>query len=192
MNFSGLLVVPTQGRGELSGGFQIGAGFGWGKIPLQLGVDFGFSAAGKQSFTYPLADMRDLLVEETRQDKFYFINVWLRLQPIFLPIVQPYVEGFAGGKALQTEYTLGFVGGDGASVQTGNGDWTRSLGWGLGIDFALSRDRPRMFIALGLRRLYSDDASFTQNARTATGDVRATVYVPMDSWLVNLGLAGSF
>jgi hypothetical protein len=190
-SFAGLLGIPTHERGELSWGFQLGVGLGWGKIPLLLGCDLGFSASGKERYRTGLEAFPELRVEVTRQDKIYFISAWLRLQPLRWPYVQPYLEGFAGTKLLQTEYSAAFVSGEGVTVQTEERDWTRSLGWGAGLDIPLSK-AATMFVTLGLRRLYSHDAVFTETVRSAAGDTRATVRVPMDSWLVSLGLAGSF
>jgi opacity protein-like surface antigen len=191
-SFTGVLVVPTDERGDLSGGFQIGAGLGWGKIPLLLGVDFGFSAGGQERYLSRVEDFPDLRVEVTRQDKFYFITGWLRLQPLQWPYVQPYVESFAGTKLLQTEYGVALVEGEGATLQTEERDWTRSLGWGAGLDLPVSK-AATVFVTLGLRRLYSPDAVFTDTVRSGAGETtRATVRVPMDSWLVSVGFAGSF
>jgi hypothetical protein len=192
VSFSGLLVVPAQSLGAASAGFQIGAGLGWGWIPLQLGVDFGFSAAWPERFHSSLVDLPDIRVEVERQDKLYFINAWLRLQPSSLPFVLPYFEGFAGTKLLQTEYTLSFSGGEGATSQTFDRDWTRSLGWGAGAEITFTRDSPRIFLTLGVRRLYSDAASFTQTTRSPLGESRTRVEVPLDSWLVSLGFSGRF
>ncbi|HKO93019.1 MAG TPA: hypothetical protein VJU61_17810, partial [Polyangiaceae bacterium] len=187
VSFTGLLVVPTQSLGATSGGFQVGAGLGWGWIPLQLGVDFGFSAAWPETFRSSLVDLPELSVDVERQDKLYFINAWLRLQPSSWPFVLPYVEGFAGTKLLQTEYTLSFSGGEGAISQTFDRDWTRSLGWGAGAEITFTRDSPHIFLNLGLRRLYSHAASFTQTTRSPAGESRTRVEVPLDSWLLSLG-----
>lgn len=167
-------------------------GGGWGKLPFTAGVDFMVAYWHTQSTTVALqAGNRQLLADLTREDVTFFLDLWLRIQPIDWP-VRPYIEGFVGTKLLRSNYSLRLVGSATSTEMTTDHDWSNSVGWGAGIDF-LGLQPSRTSVTLGIRRLNGGTASFGRSAITASRESTAVEYDSATSAMFYMiGFIGQF
>lgn len=160
---AGLVSVPYGDGGGTALGFAISFAAGWGPIPLLIGVDFtsGWGASARSNITVSGAGQQ-FVVDRVRQDNTMSFDAWARLQPAYFP-VRPYIEGIIGTKHVRTEDSLLFAGSRTRTSLTTEGDWTSSLGWGAGLDFAgLLRIGPGVSFGFGFRHLSGGMASFTR------------------------------
>jgi hypothetical protein len=192
-SLQGMLAVPFAGdRGSSAFGFAITYGVGYGEIPLLLGLDFmsaSSSAAG--SFQMPAAEGDALPMRKHAQSKTLYFDLWLRVQPPRWAL-RPYLEGFIGAKLVEVRYSLNRA--DAASDDAVSGsadDWSRSLGYGAGIDFAgLLKLAGAVSITLGVRRVHAPRATFTLRGDVGGQRVTTRQDVASSALLFSLGIMG--
>jgi hypothetical protein len=169
-------------------GFGLGAYLGLQHIPLTLGFDFMSAFWGSDtSHTQVRAGAALVPVDRTREDRGYFLDTYLRLQPIDW-LIKPYLEGFVGTKLLATKYSLAFPNTGTSTDATSVGDWAGSIGWGAGLD--LGNLGPASF-TLGFRRLTGGEASYSR-AIDADGEVLVRYTTSTSCMIYMLGVSGSF
>ncbi|HKP60057.1 MAG TPA: hypothetical protein VJV78_25205 [Polyangiales bacterium] len=189
----GVLSVPFANEpGETAFGFGMTYGIGYGMIPVMLGVDFISAGGGSgESLAVQGADGMVEAHKDSKSRTLYF-DVWLRVQPRNWS-VRPYIEGFAGAKLAMLQYSLN----DGQSASDASWsdeqEWTSSLGYGAGVDFAgLLHLADTLSITLGARRVHGRVATFSLNGSVDGDKVSTTHDVAGSVTLFMLGIVAWF
>jgi opacity protein-like surface antigen len=130
--------------------------------------------------------------KETQNRTLYF-DAWLRVQPRDWP-VRPYVEGFAGARLAMVHYSLsGAESNVDSSVWSDAQEWSSSLGWGAGVDFAgLLQIADTVSFTLGARRLHGKHVSFTLEGSVSGDQVSTEHDVAGSVTLFMLGIVAWF
>jgi hypothetical protein len=190
-SLQGMIAVPMAGeRGDTTLGYGITYGVGYGALPLLLGVDFMSASNGDASnISLPAtADAPALLVRKTSENRTLYFDLWLRVQPLHWP-VRPYVEGFIGRKLAQARYSLIRSGASGEAQTVSAQDWSTSLGFGAGVDFAgLLHLADALSLTLGIRRLQSSHVVFSARADIEGRAVATQSDIASAVWLLSLGI----
>jgi hypothetical protein len=193
---TGVIAEPFEGArslGDWGYGLMLLGGVHWKDFP----VSFGFDAVGirwgqsKSLFDVRLGDT-PVALEETRTDQTILLDSWLRLQPQTWP-VRPYLEGVAGVKFLETEYSFTFPGGTGTMSTVTDQASASTIGWGAGFDVLLAHSSDGLgsavFATFGLRRLAGSRASFTRAPDTSSASQVVSFDLPTNTTLVLFGVS---
>jgi hypothetical protein len=188
----GFVATPFgQNAAGAAVGFGVGAGIGWKRIPLTLGVDV-MTAYWGTATSSVVVKAGDALIPANlnRTDLGYFLDASLRVQPVDWWI-RPYAEGFVGTKLLETRYSLSFAGSGTSTSTTSDHDWAGSIGWGAGVDIG-GLDAPSLGFTLGVRRLSGADASVSRVADVNNGNTVVRYTSSTSSMFYMIGIMGAF
>ncbi|MGH7272533.1 MAG: hypothetical protein ACREJ3_19055, partial [Polyangiaceae bacterium] len=172
-------------------GFLVGIGAGWGHIPVAIGGDFTALYWGSQDSDLLIpTGSTPLPATLHREDVTIGLDLWARVQPPYW-IVRPYLEGFVGGRVLQSSYSLAFVNSGTSTDTNGDSDIGGHFGWGAGIDVPVSKN-PSIVLTLGFRSISGAKATFSRMEQTSSGSVLAQYDFSTDTTLFLLGIAARF
>jgi hypothetical protein len=193
-SLQGMLSAPFAGQpGNLALGYAITYGVGYGSLPLLIGLDFmSASSSAGSSFELPADEARPALtLRQDAQNRTLYFDLWARVQPLRWP-VRPYVEGFIGTKLAQARYALRRADAEGGTAQnTSAQDWSSSLGYGAGVDFAgLLQLADSVSITLGFRRLHSGGVVLDARTDVAGRSVAARSDIAGPVTLFSIGIIG--
>jgi hypothetical protein len=191
---SGMAAFPMAGEGgDTALGFAVTYGVAWGSIPLSIGLDFmSAGSSGSTSFRAPAADGGTLPVQTSSDNRTLYFDLWTRLQPPHWP-VRPYLEGFIGTKVAQTRYSIFPAGGSAGDDSQYTSHWSKSYGWGVGLDFAgLLHIAGAVSITLGVRSLNGSHRSVPALTTIAGQTVSTRLDVASSVTIVMLGIVAFF
>lgn len=169
--FSGALAFSA----DPSFGVGIGYATGFAQLPISLGADL-IAAWGPRERSSGSIEAfgRALPYYKQQQDQRLLVSLRLRVQPTY-KFLRPYVEGFVGGKRLQTEYSVYFPGSATSADARTSHEWARNLGWGAGLDLlGILNTGGSLSLSLGYRRAYAGPLGWS---RTVAVDGGETVVV---------------
>jgi hypothetical protein len=164
---TGLTAQPFATSGPLSDwGFGASLGMGARRDPLPISIGANIAGIHWGTVTVPvelqLGDRPAQAVVSIAQQTI-FLDLWLRAA---LPrgVVRPYLEVAGGLKLIDSQYTLTFDDGQGATSVFGDATTpASSLGVGLGVDLMIARstvDRDSgLLVTLGARHLWGNRVS---------------------------------
>jgi hypothetical protein len=191
VNFAGVATSPSEGATELSH-WGYGAAFGLGirhnSIPITFGIDLlGTYLPRFSAPVYvPIGDSRVELME-SRSIQRAFYDTFLRAE-VPIPYVRPFIEGEVGFSQINTQYSLSFGDGQGATSQLKVHNAGPNWGCGFGLRLALMRARgdsdAALYATIGMRRLWGEAATYHDSAGN-------TFKQGVGSTLILVGISGS-
>lgn len=186
--------------GDLSFGFGVTYGVGYGELPLLLGLDFAMLNASQGSTAITLDEGDDggrvAALQSARFRTFYF-DAFLRVQPPNWP-VRPYVEGFIGTKLVQSQFTLTLPSSDMMAADAGQTEvddhaWARSFGVGAGVDlWGVWNSNGGISLTFGVRQSFGADARFARETVIDGHTATARSVLPTTITLFMAGIMGRF
>jgi opacity protein-like surface antigen len=187
----GVFAVPfAEEPGESAFGFGMTYGIGYASIPIMLGLDF-ISAGGDSDGTFSAGsiDGEPLHVRNQARSRTLYFDAWLRVQARGWS-VRPYVEGFAGARLTSLQYSLSRTESvSSASAAGSDEEWSSSLGYGAGVDFAgLLHFADSVSLTLGARRLHGPHTTFTVDGNVEGQAVSTKLDVAGSVTLFMLGI----
>lgn len=192
-SFNAALSVPTRNNPDVAGfGYAITYGVGWGEIPLALGLDFisiGSLGDASSSLDLPLSEGMQAAERKVHTRLLHF-EAWLRVQPA-RTWLRPYAEGFIGAQLAQLRYVVS-VGSEPSGVAQAE-DWTRSLGWGAGVELMGIWNRfGGLSLTLGVRRVYGTSAAVSQPVVISNERVQTSYTADTSVFMFMLGLGAHY
>jgi hypothetical protein len=187
---------------EISFGFGVTYGVGYGELPLLLGLDFAMLNTSDSSSPITLDEGDDggrVLAMQTARARTFYFDAFVRVQPPNWP-VRPYVEGFIGTKLVQSRYTLALPSSsdmpaaDGGQTTLDDHAWAESFGFGAGVDLwgAWSSAGGGISLTFGVRQLYGAEARFSRELVIDGHSATARSSLPTTITLFMAGIMGRF
>jgi hypothetical protein len=188
-----LLTVPFSGQPSGTGfGFATTYGVGWGWLPIMIGLDFMSASASSSSNFQAPGDTDPIDVHKEAESRTLYFDAWLRVRPRDWA-VRPYVEGFAGARLTSVKYSLASQEQMMDASSGSDEEWSSSLGYGGGVDFAgLLHIGETVSLSLGVRRLHGQRAKFTLSGSVAGQQVSTKQDVAGSVTMFMLGIVAWF
>lgn len=187
------LSFPFGGREDGNAlGFAITYGVGWGEIPVMIGIDF--MSVGRSNSVTSRATTAEggeaSPVTRTNSDRLVDFDLWLRAQPPRWPI-RPYAEGLFGAKQVRTEWAIARR--DEPISSGSDSEWTRAIGWGVGVDFmGLFSAISTFSLTFGMRRLHGADIELERPIVSGGRAILRNRQVATNETILTAGLCGRY